>query len=139
MRLEALAARGTPRPIRLHTRSSAGVLQLDIPSLFEEVVDLSASVSTADVAATAQQALADGMARMAMNAAERVGIKRIGLSGGVAYNDHIASAIRSACEGEGFGFYTNQLVPCGDGGVSFGQAVYAAAGWTFIPSSDEDV
>jgi hydrogenase maturation protein HypF len=138
MRLEALAACGTPYPIDPRTLSSDGVLQLDTPSLFEEMVELSASGSAADAAATAQQALAEGISRMAMNAAERVGIKRIGLSGGVAYNDHIASAIRSACEGEGFGFYTNQLVPCGDGGISFGQAVYAAAGWTLIPSSDED-
>jgi len=50
----------------------------------------------------------------------------VGFSGGVAYNEHIAQTIRKVVEQNGLRFVVHGLLPPGDGGVSFGQAVAAA-------------
>ena len=73
----------------------------------------------------AQAALAGGAARAAIELAVERGVPDVCFSGGVAYNDAIASAIRGAVEAAGLRYRTNERVPCGDGGVSFGQAAYA--------------
>jgi hydrogenase maturation protein HypF len=54
---------------------------------------------------------------------ERLGVKAIGFSGGVAYNEHITQTIRKVVEECGFKFFVHSLVPPGDGGISFGQAI----------------
>ena len=41
------------------------------------------------------------------------------------YNDHIVRRIREVVEDSGCVFITHERVPCGDGGVSLGQAVVA--------------
>lgn len=83
------------------------------------------------IAASCQAALAAGLARMAMDEALRLEINVIGLSGGVAYNEMIHTTIRQLVEKGGFTFVTNTKVPCGDGGIAFGQAIVAACmnGW----------
>jgi hydrogenase maturation protein HypF len=101
------------------------MLQLDTAGLFAQLAKLASSMRIEDVAATAQAALAQGMAGLAMRIADERGISAIALSGGVAYNDHIASIVRTLCEANGFTLYTNQLIPCGDGGVSLGQVAVA--------------
>jgi len=79
-----------------------------------------------DIAAAVQHAIAIGFARMAMDAAHDAGIKTIGMSGGVAYNLAIVKTIKDEVESEGYKFITNEKVPCGDGGISFGQAILTA-------------
>ena len=56
----------------------------------------------------------------------------VGFSGGVAYNDAIAQTIRQRVEQAGLKYITNELVPCGDGGVSLGQVGYAAGRWVSL-------
>jgi hydrogenase maturation protein HypF len=79
----------------------------------------------ADLACSAQSYLANGLAQLAMFEAEKLGIETIGFSGGVAYNRGIALTIKKTFEKHGFKFCTNNLVPPGDGGISFGQVVAA--------------
>lgn len=126
MRLEAVAASGRPIevPIRLAEQDERRVL--DAVTLFRDLVALRKETSAADVAATAQEALARGMARLALEAAAAAGIHVIALSGGVAYNDAISTAVREEVESAGFRFVTNDRVPCGDGGVALGQAAIAS-------------
>ncbi|MCK5827126.1 carbamoyltransferase HypF [Candidatus Bipolaricaulota bacterium] len=128
MRLEAAARRGDAQILEPQLIDGDGLMRLDTVHLFKQLIEMSEEFSVDDVAATAQQTLAQGAAAMAMTVAQEGGISTIALSGGVAYNDHIASSIRERCEASGYRFVTNELVPCGDGGVSLGQAVMAGLG-----------
>ena len=122
----------------MHTTSAGGRV-LDVGGALTKLVRLGTSLRVQDAAATAQRVLADGVAGMAIAAANEAGIDTIGLSGGVAYNDAIASRIRWLVERADKTYVTNQAVPCGDGGVSFGQAVYAGRGWMFAADRCADV
>lgn len=77
------------------------------------------------MAAAAQVALARGLARIAVDVAEEKGMDTIGVSGGVAYNRAIVEAARRLCVNEGFKFRVCEVVPCGDGGISYGQVLDA--------------
>jgi len=135
MRLEAAAAKGRVHAISTTLVYEAGIPRLDTADLLVQLIRLSETASTQDVAATAQEALARGMATLGMKIAEERRISSIALSGGVAYNDHITSRIREISESNGYEFFTNHLVPCGDGGVSLGQAAYAGLGYQLVDAS----
>lgn len=128
MKLESVARRGSG--------SDAGAPT--IPVVFSgDVLDTSqilsgvhelmrgARYSRAELAYAAEDALACGVADAAVRASDKTGIRIIGLSGGVAYNDHIVRRIRETVEESGCVFITHARVPCGDGGVSLGQVVVA--------------
>jgi hydrogenase maturation protein HypF len=82
--------------------------------------------STADVAATVQDALARGLADLAIETAREKDLDAVGLSGGVAYNDAITRSIRETVQDGGLEFLGHDRVPPGDGGISYGQAVIAS-------------
>ncbi|MFT4884805.1 MAG: hydrogenase maturation protein HypF [Natronomonas sp.] len=128
MKLEAVAAHGTPHTLDV----PMGVVQdrpvVDTPDLFVELVDLLESGhSRPDVAATAQETLARGLADIATEAAAARNREAVVLSGGVAYNDHIARRIRERVTAADLRFLGNERVPAGDGGIAFGQLAVAAA------------
>jgi len=125
MRLEAAAARGAAQAIEVDLDRDGTRIVVDTVGLFRRLVEAAEGRSIEDAAAAAQAALADGAARAAIELAVDRGIRDVCFSGGVAYNDAIASSIRSAVEAAGLRYRTNERVPCGDGGVSFGQAAYA--------------
>jgi len=132
MRLEAAAAGGRASEIPVGFVDIDGVPRLDVAALFDRLVRLAETESARDVAATAQECLARGAAELGVRMAHERDIPSICLSGGVAYNDHIATRIREAVEAEGYTFHMNEAVPCGDGGVSLGQAAYAGLGYRFL-------
>lgn len=78
-----------------------------------------------DIAASFQYNLARGIAQLALHAADREGIKKIALSGGVAYNQAIRETIREEISAHSCECVINADYPLGDGCVSFGQCVYA--------------
>jgi hydrogenase maturation protein HypF len=98
---------------------------LDTSQILLEVCENIGKFSRADLAYAAEDVLARGVAYAAVRAAEKIGINVVGLSGGVAYNDHIACRIKEIVEGYGYEFITHNRVPCGDSGISLGQVVVA--------------
>ena len=132
MRLEAAASSGTPVEIDVPIAVRGGLRLIDVVSVFSALIKLDKGMSRADVAATAQDALARGTAGAAIAAARERGIRTVAFTGGVAYNDAIASRIRQEVEAAGLGFIMNERVPCGDGGVAFGQAVFAGMDWEVL-------
>ena len=127
MRLEAAAAAGCPFKIEPPIRERKGRLLLDTVEIFRSLVELrEGGASAADIAATAQDALARGLVRIAVRVARECGIRAVGLTGGVAVNDRIASAVREEVEGAGLAFLSHQKVPPGDGGIALGQLCQAA-------------
>jgi len=98
-------------------------------SAFSALVELAERVCTADVAASAQAALADSTAEAAVASAKERGIEMIAFSGGVAYNDAIARRIRQRVEAAGLACITNEKVPCGD---------FASRGWEILEADRAD-
>ena len=78
-----------------------------------------------DIAASFQFNLARGIARLAIDAAQKNGMKTVALSGGVAYNRMIRETIRQEISNASLTFLIDRDEPLGDGCVSFGQCVYA--------------
>ncbi|MFX1448396.1 MAG: hypothetical protein ACFFCG_09705, partial [Promethearchaeota archaeon] len=53
-------------------------------------------------------------------------IKKIGLTGGVAYNRLFSSAIKKSVNDSGLIFLEHNKIPPGDAGISIGQVIGAA-------------
>jgi len=75
-----------------------------------------------NIAYSVHIALARALAEEAIYHAEERGIRKIGVSGGVAYNQIIMEEMRKVMEREGYEFISTQEVPRGDNGISVGQA-----------------
>jgi hydrogenase maturation protein HypF len=128
MRLEA-AAEGSAEELvdlPLEIDSSSGKMVLKTSQIVRKLLDLRENHPKSTLAASLQTTLAEGLAEMALRAAEEGGLETVGFSGGVAYNEMINRVLRSRVEARGLRFIRHRLVPCGDGGVSLGQAVVAA-------------
>ncbi|WP_135830511.1 carbamoyltransferase HypF [Halorussus halobius] len=126
-RLEALARRGSVRDVAVRYATREGRRVVDVRRLVADLDALGATAPSADVAATAQDALARGLADLAVEAASDRGLDCVGFTGGVAYNDAISRRVRNRVEAAGLRFLGPDRVPPGDGGVAYGQAVVATA------------
>lgn len=126
MKLESAALEGEVVEIELPTVKQAGFSTLDQSKILRRLLELRKDHSPADLAATAQWALAKGLSKLALDDASREGIDNIGFSGGVAYNGQISRVIESTVTEAGLNFFTNEEVPVGDGGIAFGQLWVAA-------------
>jgi hydrogenase maturation protein HypF len=131
MKLESAAAAGTAERWDLAITGDGGMESLSGRALMETAFNRMQEArpgdrqAIADIAASFQYNLARGIAQMAIQAAERDGMKNIAISGGVAYNHAIRETIRREVISRGFACIINGEYPLGDGCVSFGQCVYA--------------
>ena len=131
MKLEATAYGGVAEPwdlaFTMHEGREVLSTRLLMKTAFGQLQDAQGGdmrISRA-IAASFQYNLARGIAQMAMHAAYREGIKKIALSGGVAYNHAIRETIQKEITEQGYECVINADYPLGDGCVSFGQCVYA--------------
>jgi hydrogenase maturation protein HypF len=122
MKLESVALKGKDK-LNLTPRLEGNVL--DTTLLVHEIFAHKDRFSVADLACSAQSYLARGLAELALEEAERLQVKHVGFSGGVAYNGHITAVMRRTVEKAGFKFLVHHKIPAGDGGTSFGQAIAA--------------
>jgi hydrogenase maturation protein HypF len=67
------------------------------------------------------------------------GLGVVCLSGGVLQNRRLATVLVSRLAADGFEVYSNEQVPCNDGGISYGQAAVAAARMVAEPGSNAPV
>jgi hydrogenase maturation protein HypF len=79
-----------------------------------------------DLACSAQRVVSQGLAEMAIKAADKKGVDTIGGSGGVFYNEAISMTIKKVVEDAGYRFLQHRNSCAGDGSVSLGQAAVAA-------------
>ncbi len=127
LRLEALASGGEAEvemPVVIKKIDSRYVLETT--ELLDAVLLARGKYRYEDIAASAQKAIAEGLVSIAIRVAKMRGIDSIGISGGVAYNDAIVRHMKENAEREGFRFFTQRRAPCGDGGISLGQAAMVA-------------
>jgi hydrogenase maturation protein HypF len=123
MKLESVAINGKD-VLKLQPKFEKNVLNTTF--LVKEVFEQRNKFSNADLAYSAQSYLARGLAQLAVEQAELLGVRHIGFSGGVAYNEHMTSTIREIIGKNGLKFVVHEKLPAGDGCISFGQAIAAS-------------
>ena len=107
--------------VREPVRISAGPLWRGL------VEDLRGGVSNARIAARFHAGVAAGFVRAAVLARAATGVGQVALSGGCLHNRRLTRLLRVGLEAEGFEVFQHVQVSPGDGGLSYGQAVVAAA------------
>jgi hydrogenase maturation protein HypF len=91
------------------------------------VEDLRAGSEAGVIAARFHNTLAGIIAGMCSTIRSRRGLKIVALSGGVFQNLLLLGRTVAGLEQDGFRVLTHSRVPTNDGGISFGQAAFAAA------------
>jgi len=106
-------------------RERNGLLELDTQALMGALVRQRMRGRDTGVLARAfHVTLARGFADMALAAARRTGVWRIGLSGGVLQNATLAQQLPGLLEARGLSTLTHRVIPAHDGGISLGQAAW---------------
>jgi hydrogenase maturation protein HypF len=122
MKLESLATKSKHFP-RIEPVYQGNILKTAplLCNLFEN----KGRIPHTNLAHSAHIYMAEGLANLAIEGANAKGVKFIGFTGGVAYNEIMTLALRHIVESSGLKFLVHEVVPPGDGGTSFGQAVVA--------------
>ncbi|MEM2911960.1 MAG: carbamoyltransferase HypF [Candidatus Bathyarchaeia archaeon] len=97
---------------------------LNTTELLLEIFENHEKYPVADLAFSAHSYLAKGLATIAIEKALENDAKAVGFSGGVACNEIFVRLMRKTVENAGLEFLVHEAVPPGDGGISFGQAVF---------------
>ncbi|MHC4446911.1 MAG: carbamoyltransferase HypF [Planctomycetota bacterium] len=134
MMLEAAASVATQCPsghgaVAIATGGhQAGGFELDHAPLLRRLVDMIERGEPVESTAWFfHDALADGLSRAARLAAERWGLRTVGLSGGVFCNALLTELVLARLEAAGLEVLVHHEVPPNDGGIAYGQAAIAAA------------
>ena len=99
---------------------------LNTTEILKEVVRLYQNgEKKADVARAGQNAVANGLAELAIISAENKNVRDIGATGGVFYNEAITDTVKNKITENGFNFIQHTNTCAGDGSVSLGQAIIA--------------
>ena len=100
--------------------------QLNTTEILREIVKLYQNgEKKADVAAAGQFAVASGLSKLAMKAADKKNILDIGATGGVFYNEAITNTVKNHVEDNDYNFIQHKNTCAGDGSVSLGQVIVA--------------
>ena len=99
---------------------------LNTTEILKQVVKLYKSgEKKADVANAGQNAVAKGLAELAVKACDKKRLEDIGATGGVFYNEAITDAVKNSVKNSGYNFIEHINTCAGDGSVSLGQAIVA--------------
>lgn len=78
----------------------------------------------ADLAASFQKAVVEVLVGNSMRAAEKLGMKKFAIAGGVASNSALREVMEEACEKRGMKFYRPSPIYCTDNAAMIGAAAY---------------
>jgi len=96
-------------------------------SLFDSVIsDIEGHVPTGVISQRFHNGLIEAFGDAAVRARNERGLNRTCLSGGSFNNTYLADGLKAKLEKLGFEVFVQRQVPCGDGGLSLGQAMIAA-------------
>jgi hydrogenase maturation protein HypF len=127
MMLEALCQNRQPAP-PLPLSKDSGIWLSDWGPLVDELRN--DSVTQENRAERFHATMASTLLAIADKVREEHGECTIGLSGGVFQNNWLCSQVVELCEQHEFEVYIPRIIPCNDGGLSAGQVMEAAAGFT---------
>jgi len=128
MKLESAAYQGEDifeLPLKIFKINGRDILDTSqiLLSVLEKKIE---DESIHNLAFSAQKAVSQGLAELAIRAADRTGVELIGGSGGVFYNEAVSMTIKDVVEDAGYRFLQHRNSCAGDGSVSMGQAAVAA-------------
>lgn len=107
---------------------AGNLIEIDLMPCIQNIVDDIAGKSPdQEISFKFHQTVMDAFTQAAVRISDKTGIKKTVLSGGVFNNNLLLNGILQRLEQYGLAVYTHTKVPAGDGGISFGQAVVAAA------------
>jgi hydrogenase maturation protein HypF len=116
---------GAGYPFEIRPEGSGWII--DTRPLFAAAVnDLNCAVPAGIVSRRFHEGFVDVLARVAKLIYAKSGLDNICLSGGSFQNVFLLEHLKSRLEAEGLKVFTHSEVPCGDGGLSLGQALVAA-------------
>ena len=116
---------GAGYPFEIRPEGSGWII--DTRPLFAAVVnDLKCAVPAGIVSRRFHEGFVDVLARTAKLICGETGLDNICLSGGSFQNVFLLEHLKRRLEAEGLNVFTHSEVPCGDGGLSLGQALVAA-------------
>lgn len=82
------------------------------------------TINEADIAASFQRAVIDVLVNNAVHAAKKYNMDRLAIAGGVASNESLRAAIKSACEDSNIKLYSPSPIYCTDNAAMIGVAAY---------------
>ncbi|WP_291407616.1 carbamoyltransferase HypF [Actinophytocola sp.] len=125
--LEAAARRcaGEPEPLRWTLRRRSELWVYDPAHTLVDVATSDEPVAT--VARRFHHTITEVSVAMVTECAQETGVRTVCLGGGVFQNALLAGELITELAGQGFDVHIGQRVPVNDGGISYGQAVVAAA------------
>lgn len=128
MKLESTAYYGEDTvEIPVEIKTEGGVNMLDTSKILISVLEAKKSGERVqNIACSAQKAVAEGLAKLGIKAADKTGVNVIGGTGGVFYNEAISKTIKDTVTESGYEFIQHKNTCAGDGSVSLGQAAIAA-------------
>ena len=110
------------------TETKNGTVLMDPRAIIRTLLEgLEANRPVADLASAFHNTLALMLADCVRTVSERTGLRRVVLSGGCFVNRLLLTRLHTLLREEAMEVYIHHQVPPGDGGVSLGQAVAAAA------------
>jgi hydrogenase maturation protein HypF len=116
----------TAYPIKLVPGNGCWVISTR--PLFEALLDdLGRNVPVAAISRRFHNGLVSGFVELAMLLRKKTDLNRVCLSGGTFHNVYLSERLEARLSEAGFEVFTQKEVPSGDGGLSLGQAVVAAA------------
>jgi hydrogenase maturation protein HypF len=129
MRLEALAGSRRVRSLPFPRRyDAAGRIELDpVPLLCALGEALGRGVDVAELAAAFHESVASATADVVADLCADTGVEVVALGGGVFQNARLAASLRARLEAKRLRVLAPVALPANDGGLSYGQAVVAAA------------
>jgi len=96
--------------------------------LFEELLDdLGRNLPVGTISRRFHNGLVEGFVELARLLREKTALHRVCLSGGTFHNVYLSERLEMRLSEAGFEVFTQKEVPSGDGGLSLGQALVAAA------------
>jgi hydrogenase maturation protein HypF len=96
--------------------------------LFEQLIhDLDRNIAVAEISRRFHDGLIECFVELAMMLRKKTTLNRVCLSGGTFHNIYLSQHLEAHLSEAGFEVFTQKEVPAGDGGLSLGQALVAAA------------
>ena len=127
MQLEALAGSARCEPYVFDVDRSSEPWTIEPARVIRAIAaDVQAGRDLGEMASAFHQGLALVIADVAVHLARRTSVNRVALTGGVFQNARLTELTAAALSSTGLEPLIHRRVPCNDGGVSLGQALYAA-------------
>jgi hydrogenase maturation protein HypF len=126
--LENLISGRDPRAYPFDLRDDGDGIVIGTRPLFDAIVaDLERDESPGAISRRFHLGLAQALLDVALRLRDRTSLDRVCLSGGTFQNAFLFENLESRLRAAGFEVFSHAEVPCGDGGLSLGQAIVAAS------------